>query len=359
MNSSSNIHLAKSRDQTMWDNYVLTHPNGIAYQLYGFKEAVESAYGFEGAYFMARTQNRVQGILPLVHVRLPGRPGMLVSLPYCDAGGILADCAKIEMMLLKHALAYSKKLGIPCVCIRSVDPFANIDSDLTTHRGKARMVLNLPACPDILLSSLKAKVRSQVKKPIRDGLTFQIGGNELLAAFYKIFCENMRDLGSPVHSVKWIQSILSAYKNRAHIGIVRTADNLPAAAGIILCHPRVVSIPWASSLRRFNHLNPNMLLYWRFLKFATANRYPVFDFGRSTPGEGTFRFKKQWGAVPQFLHWAEFNPGQGIGIVSNPLPGIKGVQLASHRKNLETILAWTPVSLTTLLGSRIRKYISL
>jgi hypothetical protein len=29
----------------------------------------------------------------------------------------------------------------------------------------------------------------------------------------------------------------------------------------------------------------------------------VFDFGRSTPGEGTFKFKEQWGAEPVPLHW--------------------------------------------------------
>jgi hypothetical protein len=27
------------------------------------------------------------------------------------------------------------------------------------------------------------------------------------------------------------------------------------------------------------------------------------DFGRSTPGEGTFKFKEQWGAQPVALHW--------------------------------------------------------
>ena len=31
--------------------------------------------------------------------------------------------------------------------------------------------------------------------------------------------------------------------------------------------------------------------------------YRTFDFGRSTPDEGTFHFKKQWGAQPQELAW--------------------------------------------------------
>ena len=39
-----------------------------------------------------------------------------------------------------------------------------------------------------------------------------------------------------------------------------------------------------------------MLIYWNILKYACENGYRIFDFGRCTPEENTFRFKKQWGA---------------------------------------------------------------
>jgi hypothetical protein len=29
----------------------------------------------------------------------------------------------------------------------------------------------------------------------------------------------------------------------------------------------------------------------------------VFDFGRSTPNEGTYKFKEQWGALPEPVCW--------------------------------------------------------
>ena len=50
-------------------------------------------------------------------------------------------------------------------------------------------------------------------------------------------------------------------------------------------------------------MNPNMLLYWHMLREVIADGARVFDFGRSTPGEGTFHFKKQWKAEPVALHW--------------------------------------------------------
>jgi len=62
-------------------------------------------------------------------------------------------------------------------------------------------------------------------------------------------------------------------------------------------------VPWASSLREFRHLCPNMLLYWTMLEQATAAGQHTFDFGRSSPGGGTHQFKLQWGAREAPLFW--------------------------------------------------------
>jgi hypothetical protein len=46
-----------------------------------------------------------------------------------------------------------------------------------------------------------------------------------------------------------------------------------------------------------------MFLYWTALSFGCESRFGTFDFGRSTVGGGTYRFKSQWGAQPRQLHW--------------------------------------------------------
>ena len=61
--------------------------------------------------------------------------------------------------------------------------------------------------------------------------------------------------------------------------------------------------PWASSLRQYSKYSPNMLLYWKMLEFACDNGFNYFDFGRSSLDEGTYKFKKQWGASPVPLPW--------------------------------------------------------
>ncbi|WP_321495899.1 GNAT family N-acetyltransferase [uncultured Desulfobacter sp.] len=260
----------------------------------------------------------------------------------------MADDTLIEEALFEKSLEIAKSAK---VSIKSTRPFANLPSETTITQQKARMLLDLPEDSDLLLAGLKAKVRSQIKKAYKNGLTSTLGSLDLLPDFYSVFRENMRDLGSPVHSRSWIHAILKHYGNRAHAAVVYTPCGEPAAAGIILCHPRAVSIPWASSLRRFNNLNPNMMLYWTFLKFAADNGYPVFDFGRSTPGEGTFRFKRQWGANPQYLHWADFKQNRQLSYSRS--------SVSAKRKLAESIITHLPVSVTTALGTAARKYIPL
>ena len=68
-------------------------------------------------------------------------------------------------------------------------------------------------------------------------------------------------------------------------------------------HKGAVEVPWASALRSANPLCANVFLYWQMLKFCVERGLKTFDFGRSTPNEGTFHFKKQWGAEPRELVW--------------------------------------------------------
>jgi len=221
------------------------------------------------------------------------------------------------------------------------------------------MLLPLPGDSEKLLSSFKSKLRSQIKKPFKDGLSVQSGGLGLLKSFYPLFSENMRDLGSPVHSRAWVKQILSKFRNKAVLFIVRMPDQTPAAGGILLCHPNMVSVPWASSLRRFNSWNPNMMLYWAFLKFAADNHFPVFDFGRSTPDEGTFGFKKQWGASPTSLHWADLKTEAGCKQELQPVSIIISPDISGKRKLAESIIMKMPVPVFKTFGNMTRKYISL
>ena len=137
------INESSKSDHQTWDNYVLGHPKGLAYQLYAWKEAIERAYGFECHYFIAKEEGNVKGVFPLARIHLPFCKGNLVSLPYCDAGGILADSTSIADSLLNHALDLANGNGIRFVEIRSAESFGDVSSDNSLNTEKVRMLLPL------------------------------------------------------------------------------------------------------------------------------------------------------------------------------------------------------------------------
>ena len=77
----------------------------------------------------------------------------------------------------------------------------------------------------------------------------------------------------------------------------------PLAASVTLSFREGVEVPWAGGLRRYRHLAGVMLLYWSMLCHAQEQGATRFDFGRGTPGSGSFRFKTQWGGTREVLPW--------------------------------------------------------
>lgn len=336
------IRLAEEADQESWDAFVHQERGG-PYLYWAWKQAVEEAYGHRGYYLVAELGGKILGLFPLFLFQHPWGKPALVSLPFCDYGGILASEEGIARALWEEALALAQRLGASSWDIR----FKERPSFLPEGRGetaKVRLILKLPPSADELWKALKSKVRSQVRRPMKEGAEAVVGGLELLPAFYRIYQENMHFLGSPPHALAWFKQVVGRYGDRARVVVV-SKDGEPLAAGLILLSADTVTVPWASSRRAYKRISPNMLLYWQFLSFAAENGFKYFDFGRSTPGSGTFRFKKQWGAVPVPLFWYQ-EPARASG----------GSRL---RPLVEKVWRRLPAPVVNGLGPRLRRYIAL
>lgn len=353
-----NVRLATDQDRLKWDGFVSSAPDAGPYHRYAWRTAVEQGYGHKGYYLLAEkeTDGSPMGVLPLICFKMPWGRKSLISLPYCDYAGVVGAPATREL-LLKRSLRLAKDLGISGVEHRCAHEETELGGNgvFSTLAGfhKSRMLLPLPDSSKLLWSGFKSKLRSQVSRPQKEGLSARLGGKELIDDFYQVFCLNMRDLGSPVHARQWFDVLVSEYGSSAKVGVVYLKTGEPSAAGILLTSKQKVAIPWASSLREHNRLAPNMLLYWSFLQWATDSGFKNFDFGRSTPGEGTYRFKEQWGAKPEPLFWL----GSPQSKESVPNEG-KG-RTVGLRELAENVWQQMPLPLANAIGSSVRGFISL
>ncbi len=332
-------------DFAAWDEYVLRHPASRGPHLSGWKSVIEKTFGHKCYYLAAREGNTISGVLPLTHMRSRIFGTFLISVPYLNYGGILADNEAARDALFAAASELGKKLHVQHVELRHLSPQV---PEVPTKQHKVAMVLELPQDTEALFNSFKAKLRSQIRKPQKEGLTARMGQQEELENFYNVFAENMRDLGTPVYSKKFFAHILATFPQQAHLCTVYRGAEI-MASGLVFGFRDTLEIPWASSLRKHNALAPNMLLYWSVLEFAVKQGYRHFDFGRCSPNEGTFKFKEQWGAQPSALYWQYWLPN------GRPLPDIS----PHNPKYQRAIELWQkmPLGLTRLIGPPIVKNI--
>jgi FemAB-related protein (PEP-CTERM system-associated) len=290
------VTLASNADAASWDAFVARVPGATGYHEWAWSGVFARAFGHRPVYMVARQQGRITGVLPLVQINslLFGRT--LTSLPFLNYGGVLSEDGDASDALVEAAAGLARANRCRHVELRHI---ARKFSDLPCKQHKVTMLL--PLAPGIW-DRLDRKVRNQVRKAQKSELTSEHGGPELLDAFYVVFARNMRDLGTPVYSRRFFEEVLGAFPERMRLHVVRR-HGAPIAAGLTFRTRNTVEVPWASSIRDFNALCPNHLLYGGIIERALEIGCDVLDFGRSTPNEGTYKFKEQWGAEPVALHW--------------------------------------------------------
>jgi serine/alanine adding enzyme len=335
-----------SVNDAAWDRFVVQQPDANGYHLMGWRRVIESAFGHPTFYLKAGDETgTVRGVLPLVYLssRMFGR--FLVSLPFVNYGGVVASDPAARGALLDRAVRIAKRLGAGHIELRH-DALGDLSWPSKQH--KVSMRLELPESFSSLWSGFAAKLRSQIRRAEKESMSFKIGGEELVDDFYEIFSRNMRDLGTPIYGRSFFHQILRQFSDSAHVAVVYLRQ-LPVAAGFLYGFRTLLEIPWASSDRRYNHLAPNMLLYKSVLEYACEQGYRVFDFGRSTPDSGTYRFKQQWGAAPVELYWHYWLAD------GRPLPDLSP---SNPKYRLATSL-WRrlPLGVSRRLGPSIVKFI--
>ncbi len=327
-----------------WDRFVQGQDGWTPYHLFGWREVVHDVHGHPCPYLEARgSDGALRGVLPLVSLRsrLFGR--FLVSMPFLNYGGPLGDREAVRA-LVEEATRMASAEGFDLLELRSP---RELPLDTAVSHRKITVLLDLPVeDPDVLWRDLRAKVRSQVRRPMKDGVEVRFGPQEL-DPFYTVFARHMRDLGTPVQPKALFKAARRRFLRDMWFGCAYIADQ-PVAAGCGFRWADRFELVWASALREYNRAAPNMLLYWRFMERCMEDGVAIFDFGRCTPGGGTHHFKTQWGGRDEPLWWYQHGPAAGRG---TPSPDEGAYSLGPR------VWKRLPVRVATALGPRIVRYI--
>jgi serine/alanine adding enzyme len=343
--SNADVRVDLAEDGSAWDAFVAAQSDATIDHAWGWRQIFTGVLGHETVYLTASRGQTIVGALPVVlfQSRLFGRSA--ISLPFVNDGGVIGTDAAAAAALLDRATGIARQFGASHLELRHR---GRRFEQLPYRQHKLGLSRPLPASADDLWNQIDRKIRNQVRKARKEGLETATGGAELVPEFYAVFSQNMRDLGTPVVPRRLFEETCRVFGERARLTVVRLAGR-PVAGAVTLQFRRTVVNPWASSLREFRHLSPNMLLYWTLMEQAIAAGAETFDFGRSSPGGGTHQFKVQWGGIETPLHWEYV-------LLTRAEPPNQG---PTNPKFERAIRLWQrlPLSVANAIGPRIARHL--
>jgi serine/alanine adding enzyme len=298
-------------DPGEWDRFIESQPGWTHFHRHGWREIYRTVFGDDCLYQCVRDPaGRLQGVLPLVRVRTALFGHYLVSLPFVNYGGPLGSPDAVRL-LADDAVERARRDRVKLLELRNR---GELPIDLPASHRKVTVVLELPDDPAVLFKSFEAKLRTQVRKPQKEGVTVRFGSDQVIP-FYGVFARHMRDLGTPTQPLDLFQALARQFPD-AWFGCAYLGE-VPVAGGVGFVWNGEFEMTWASSLYAYNRVAPNMLLYWSFMERAIQQGIRRFNFGRCSPGSGTHRFKRQWGAVDEPLWWYQWSEH---GVAGTPSP---------------------------------------
>lgn len=294
-----------------WDRFGGTQPGWTHFHRYGWREAVRRVFGHETPYLAARdASGQLAGILPLVRVKSVVFGHYLVSQPFVNYGGPLGSTEAVRA-LVDEASRLAEQGGVKLLELRSR---VELPIDLPVSHRKVTVILDLESDAEKTFKKFEAKLRSQIRKPTKEGVTVKFGADQV-APFFRVFAQHMRDLGTPTQSERLFQTLAELFPEDMWVGCAWLGD-LPVAGGIGFRWGDEFEMTWASSLYSHSKIAPNMGLYWAFMERCVQQGVKRFNFGRTTPGSGTHKFKLQWASREEPLWWYQ----RAAGVAKTPSP---------------------------------------
>lgn len=297
-NASIHVKTLDSSDISRWDAFVEAAPQATFCHRAGWKTVIERAFGHQCHYLYAERDGRIEGVLPLAHVRSRLFANALISTPFCVYGGIVAETDEARSALDNKACELAQELDVEYLELRQIE--ADEHSPRLTKDLYYTFRRDIVADADENLKRIPRKQRAVVRKGIKSGMQSTIDTD--IDRFYTVYSESVRNLGTPVFSKKYPAILQDVFGDDCEILTITHDDQV--VASVMSFYFRDEVLPYyggGGELAR--KLKGNDFMYWELMRRAGERGSRQFDFGRSKAETGPFRFKKHWGFEPQPLNY--------------------------------------------------------
>ena len=191
-----------------WNAYVERRRRGLrSITASSGATSTRPASATRSAYLAALDDGRIVGVFPIVRVKSQLFGNIACSLPFVNYGGPCGDTDAIEQALVDAATPVADAWGVDYLEIRTRRQLES----LPTSEHKVSMTLDLNPDPEVLFKAFTSAHRQDIRGGYKKGLTAKIGGRELLDDFYAVLSESWRDMGTPIYSRRYLETVAATF----------------------------------------------------------------------------------------------------------------------------------------------------
>jgi FemAB-related protein (PEP-CTERM system-associated) len=247
-------------DLTEWNTYVFNHERSTIYHDIRWKKVIEKTFGHKPFFISIRNGGTIKGVLPLFLMKSFIFGNYLVSLPFIDTGGVLADDAQSAHQLVDMAIDIAQEAKVDFLELRNTCEIEH--SQLITRSHKVHYDLALTSDPQVLWKKvIHENVRNKVRKALKNQLHIELGNSEqFVTVFHRVFSRNMRDLGTPAYPKKFFLNIAKEFPDEMKIFLTYYKGTVIGGKMVFFFKDTVYFI-YHSSNREYANFAPNNLLY--------------------------------------------------------------------------------------------------
>jgi FemAB-related protein (PEP-CTERM system-associated) len=249
-------------------------------------------------FLFAERAGRIEGVLPLAHVKSRLFGNALTSLPFAVYGGVAADTVEAATALEGEAQSLAQRLDVDHLELRNVNAR---HPDWPTQDLYVTFRKEILADAEANLLTIPRKQRAMVRKGIKNALSSEIDAAP--DRFFALYADNVRRHGTPALPRRYFEALKRVFDRDCELLTVIDPNGRPVS-GVLSFYFRNEVLPYyAGDAVTARDLAANDFKYWEVMRRACERGIRLFDYGRSKRGTGSFAFKKNWGFEPQPLHY--------------------------------------------------------
>lgn len=326
-----------------WERVVDENPAATPFHTLAWREAIRTAFGYEPRYRLFLRDGRPVGAFPAF--KTPNVLGADLTQPFCEygyplvddnidlgsvLGNLTADRGFLDALVIKESrqsgnVGYRRagfggvRTGVT-FRLRLDRSFDQIRRD--SFGGEATRNLDAAQASDLDVRPISATDE-----------------------YYALYRRSMQRLGSPPFPRSFFPALDASFGDACTF-LGAELDGTPVAGLLTLSTDEETVIWGNASDPAYWDRSPNHLLYASAIERAVERDRSVVDFGRTRPGSGTARFKRQFG-------------GREYPLVSMVSPPHRlGRASVERYRSLEPVGNWlSPVVTHERVGHRLKAYL--